>query len=75
MIVYELITLKMPYEGKNPMLVPKMVLDGEKPELPSLPRDYNTLAKLFDSCIAFNPESRPSIQKIKSTIALSLADC
>lgn len=72
MILYELLTMKMPYCGMNPMRIPMMVLQGQKPQPPELDESYNALVELYDSCVEFKPKSRPSVKTVKSTIANNL---
>lgn len=73
MVLYELLAMKMPYYGMNPMRIPMMVLQGQKPDPPNVGESYKSLVELYENCIEFKPKSRPSVKSVKSTIANALA--
>jgi len=75
MIIYELLTLQIPFSGENPMKIPMLVMQGQRPDLPTdLPSEYEILVNLYQQCSVQNPEERPLPTKIKTTLALCLAN-
>ena len=75
MIMYELITLQVPFHSYNPMRISMMVMQGSQPDLPTgMDESYTKLAALHTQCIAFKPEDRPLPSKIKSVVALAAAN-
>jgi len=75
MIIYELISLQIPFHDSNAMRIPMLVMQGKKPDLPDdLPKEYDPLITLFEQCSEKAPEARPLPAKLKTSIALSLAN-
>merc|ERR1712137_49005 len=75
MIIYELITRKMPFHDVNTMRVAMLVMQGQSPALPEdIDPSYEKLVTLHKQCISFKPEERPAPAKIKSIVALALAN-
>jgi len=72
MILYELLCLKMPYSGMNPMRIPMMVLQGQLPDPPEVDTTYSDIVKLYLKCVSFKPSKRPSVKNVKNTIATSM---
>ena len=75
MIIFELITLQAPFHNVNTMKVPMLVMQGKRPEIPDdISTNYSNLITLFEQCTSFKPEERPLPSKLKSVIALGLAN-
>jgi len=75
MIIYELITRKMPFHDINTMRIAMLVMQGQSPALPDdIDPSYEKLVTLHKQCISFKPEERPAPAKIKSIVALALAN-
>eukprot|EP01096_Ripella_sp_DP13-Kostka_P006777 TRINITY_DN2448_c0_g2_i1.p1 TRINITY_DN2448_c0_g2~~TRINITY_DN2448_c0_g2_i1.p1 ORF type:complete len:679 (+),score=288.18 TRINITY_DN2448_c0_g2_i1:138-2174(+) len=74
LIIYELLTLKVPYEETHPFAIPALVLEGKRPPLdPSLYDDsYSELIQIFLDCTNMNPDDRPSASSIKSRLIQTL---
>ena len=73
MVLYELLSQKIPYEDMNPMQVPLLVTQGKKPPLPSLGDEYSSLVELYERCTVFDPAKRPSSSSVKQTVSMLLA--
>lgn len=75
MILYELLTLQIPFHGENAMRIPMLVMQGNKPPIPDdLPSEYSPLLPLFEQCSAHEPGDRPQPSQLKKAVALSLAN-
>ena len=62
MIIYELLSLKAPYEGCSILEVSGKILGGERPPLPEgLNDSYFPFVELFMKCTEMQPEDRPDI--------------
>eukprot|EP00339_Tiarina_fusa_P006170 CAMPEP_0117013084 /NCGR_PEP_ID=MMETSP0472-20121206/10864_1 /TAXON_ID=693140 ORGANISM="Tiarina fusus, Strain LIS" /NCGR_SAMPLE_ID=MMETSP0472 /ASSEMBLY_ACC=CAM_ASM_000603 /LENGTH=261 /DNA_ID=CAMNT_0004716299 /DNA_START=104 /DNA_END=886 /DNA_ORIENTATION=+ len=60
MIIYELISLQIPFHDVNAMRIPMLVMKGTKPTVPEdLPKEYTPLVSLFEQCSANKPGDRP----------------
>ena len=68
MLLYELVTLKLPYEQVEPSDLISVVLDGEEVESMKIDKtdreQYWTLVELHHQCTSYNAEDRPSLRKI-----------
>eukprot|EP00005_Dracoamoeba_jomungandri_P001560 CAMPEP_0174262226 /NCGR_PEP_ID=MMETSP0439-20130205/12851_1 /TAXON_ID=0 /ORGANISM="Stereomyxa ramosa, Strain Chinc5" /LENGTH=556 /DNA_ID=CAMNT_0015346901 /DNA_START=15 /DNA_END=1685 /DNA_ORIENTATION=- len=68
-IVYELITLKRPYEDTPYYLVDTLVLKGQRPPIDKdLYEYYGPLINLFNDCTELNPDDRPTVGRIKEEL-------
>ena len=68
MIIFELLTLQMPYsEVKQNWKVSQLIIDGISPELPSHAEttQYQPLVTLFHKCTSRNPLNRPNASKLR----------
>jgi len=70
MVLYEILTLKLPFEDCPQFNVPDMVMKGIKPAIPSdtLDSSYNELIDLFIVCTSTDPALRPSTIEIKDKL-------
>jgi hypothetical protein len=58
-VMWEVLTRKIPYEGRNFMNVTMDVLEGRRPQIPlDCPKPYK---KLMKSCWRANPSKRPTM--------------
>merc|ERR1711916_292002 len=61
MVLYVLITLKMPFEDMNPLQSLRAIGNGEKPTMPDyIPQNFAPLTELYALCAATDPKQRPS---------------
>eukprot|EP01102_Stenamoeba_stenopodia_P011524 TRINITY_DN3552_c0_g2_i4.p1 TRINITY_DN3552_c0_g2~~TRINITY_DN3552_c0_g2_i4.p1 ORF type:complete len:873 (-),score=219.76 TRINITY_DN3552_c0_g2_i4:312-2930(-) len=77
MTIYEILTLSRPYNNVPPGLIPGIVCSGSRPALPDSianNMDYQVLVDLFHDCTRFEPEARPSLEKIKANLFLDSAN-
>ncbi len=70
LIIYELLTLKMPYEETHPFAIPALVLEGKRPPLEHhhFEDSFTDLIQLYLQCTSLNPEERPNASSIKSRL-------
>lgn len=62
-VLWELLTSKVPYEGVEDAMIPKLVVhENLRPEIP--PETSPELRMLISSCWAPDPKERPSFQQI-----------
>lgn len=62
-VLWELLTSKVPYEGIEELMIPKLVVHEQlRPEIP--PETPPELRMLICSCWASDPKERPSFQQI-----------
>jgi serine/threonine protein kinase/2',3'-cyclic-nucleotide 2'-phosphodiesterase (5'-nucleotidase family) len=61
-VMWEVLTRKIPYEGRNFMNITMDVLEGRRPQLPiDCPKTYK---KLMKSCWHADPAKRPTMAKV-----------
>jgi len=75
MVLYELLSLKLPYEGESSFRIPALVMKGQKPKLAdigNLDSSYRPLIHLYEKCASFEPETRPSTSEIKETLIVMM---
>lgn len=68
MVLYELLTLRMPYEDTPPFQVAALVIQGKKPVLPELNETYAGLVNLYERCTQFLPKDRPTAVELKEIL-------
>jgi len=61
MVLYELITLQIPYHETNLFDVKQQILSKILPPLKIVNNIYQPIVKLYQDCVQFDPSSRPSI--------------
>eukprot|EP01121_Diplochlamys_sp_Union-15-3_P019168 TRINITY_DN715_c0_g2_i3.p1 TRINITY_DN715_c0_g2~~TRINITY_DN715_c0_g2_i3.p1 ORF type:complete len:313 (+),score=53.55 TRINITY_DN715_c0_g2_i3:65-1003(+) len=67
MVLYELITLKQPYEDENPVNIPVLVVEGKRPTIPDdFLEEYDPLIQIFKKCTELDPDIRPDVSTIKA---------
>ena len=70
MILYELLTGKLPWEGMDPMQIYSAIKSNQRPPLPSgSPENYTPLESLINLCWATNPANRPTFDFIYNQFA------
>ncbi|KAL6073494.1 Ribonuclease inhibitor [Balamuthia mandrillaris] len=73
MIVYELMTLKRPFEDTPHYFVDAKVIQGQRPPLPDhLDPSLETVVDLFESCTEREPNNRPTLRELKEILISSL---
>jgi serine/threonine protein kinase len=69
MIIYELMTLRQPFDhvAHNFHIVPAILNERIQPEISAetMARYKSTLIPIYSQCIAYRPESRPTISQIR----------
>ena len=66
MVLWEILTQKTPYEGKNPIHVVRSIDAGVRPDIPaSTDPDF---AQLIKDCWAQSPDQRPTFDVILSRL-------
>ena len=68
MIIYELMTLKEPYEDEDAFDVPMMIQAGTRPQFPLKPDRYEHLKPLYESCTMKDPADRPDISELRTRL-------
>lgn len=66
-VLYELITLKQPYQKEKNLH--DIILKGNMPSYPPLPKKYDPLIALHKKCMSFEPNKRPSTKEIISVLS------
>jgi len=74
MILYELLTLKIPYYDVDYIRRQAIVLSGIPPNTSDIPEDYDPIVKIFLECIAFNPDNRPDAKTLRTKLTAELAN-
>ena len=69
-VIYEVVTLSLPYEGMSPISVMrKVAYEEEKLELEGeLVVQYPELLKVYNSCVQHNPNLRIGFKEIKKVL-------
>lgn len=71
MVIYELVTLKEPYEDEDIFEVPSIIQKGQRPVLPdTFNAEYKPLLDIFKACTVKAPESRPDIKEVREQLQL-----
>lgn len=71
MIMYELLSLKLPYhEYKKSWNIADAVMNGTLPNLPPLKTAYDPLVLVFRKCLSMTPHSRPNAGKLLASLRL-----
>ena len=73
MVLYELLTLKIPYEDLSPPQIPLYITQGKKPMMKEYGAEYDKLIHLYEDCIDYEPTRRPKIPDIKQNLVNILA--
>ena len=69
MMIYELLSLKTPYEEcENSFEITARILDGIRPELPPLDDCYSAYIEVFVNCTEKDPTLRPTAIELKEII-------
>jgi serine/threonine protein kinase len=65
MILYELITLMVPYEDEDFVKLNSLIPAGKLPSTDHIASDYDSLLAIFRECTQLDPSKRPEIKRIK----------
>lgn len=69
MIIYEFLTLKMPYEDENQYNLLNLKIKGTRPRLPpDMHPSYKPMIDLYERCTHVNPDERPDLFTIKEEL-------
>jgi serine/threonine protein kinase len=69
MILYELMTLKEPYEDEDKFEVATMISTGARPKMPgSLPSSYKPLVELYETLAVKDPKARPELRDVRDSL-------
>lgn len=64
-LLYEFVTLKLPWAGIPMLQTANLILSGAVPVTPpELPKQYEPFQGLWLACLKFEPQDRPSIEQI-----------
>jgi NIMA (never in mitosis gene a)-related kinase len=70
MIMFELLTLRKPFEGIAAAFVPAHILASGRPQLSKdLPDSYKPFIRLYEKCTQMDPHFRPGIADIKDELS------
>jgi len=73
MIIYEMMTLKRPYEDIRVNQISDLVEKGKLPYFPEeLDEKYSPLLTFCKKCLSLNPNDRPSVKRCKEILATLL---
>lgn len=69
MTLYELLTLKEPYEDEDKFEVATMISQGLRPKMPTgLPSSYNQLIELYETLTIKDPKARPELRDVRDNL-------
>mmetsp|Transcript_11391 Transcript_11391/g.17082 ORF Transcript_11391/g.17082 Transcript_11391/m.17082 type:complete len:457 (-) Transcript_11391:57-1427(-) len=68
MILYECITLKLPYHDVPLISVASKIMSGERPKMPKMDSEYDRLIQLFQACTERDSKRRPTPAQIKEAL-------
>lgn len=71
MVLFEMLSLQLPYSNVPPVLLPSVVCSGTRPALPdgvANNSEYAALVDLYQECTRQDPEQRPTVERIKMVI-------
>lgn len=69
MTMYELLTLKEPYEDEDKFEVATMIIAGTRPKMPSgLPPGYKQLIELYETLTVKDPKARPELRDVRDVL-------
>lgn len=71
MVIYELVTLKEPYEDEDIFEVASIIQSGQRPVIPDfLVADYKPLIDIIKACTVLKSENRPDIKDVREQLQL-----
>jgi len=77
MILYVMITLRQPFQGDRPYLIPDQILKGKIPEISAqqlaVDPSYEGFGAMYKQCCARIAPDRPSLVQLKAVLAQLLA--
>lgn len=68
MVLYELMTLKMPYEDEEASRLVGMIQEGRRPSLDKIPAGFGDLVTVFKACTMVEPEDRPEMTDVREKL-------
>eukprot|EP01122_Echinamoeba_exundans_P001021 TRINITY_DN1096_c0_g1_i3.p2 TRINITY_DN1096_c0_g1~~TRINITY_DN1096_c0_g1_i3.p2 ORF type:complete len:464 (-),score=52.45 TRINITY_DN1096_c0_g1_i3:2149-3540(-) len=69
MTLYELMTLKEPYEDEDKFEVATMISTGARPKMPaSMPSSYKPLMELYETLTVKDPKARPELRDVRDSL-------
>mmetsp|Transcript_1111 Transcript_1111/g.1262 ORF Transcript_1111/g.1262 Transcript_1111/m.1262 type:complete len:528 (+) Transcript_1111:42-1625(+) len=72
MILYELMTLRQPYEDEDWYNIPTLVSEGKRPQIPHEERfeeeGWSRLLAVYEKCTQLKPASRPDSTQLKEEL-------
>ena len=69
-VIYEMVTLSLPFFGIDPQDIRELVIEGTKPKFPRAPDMPDGLYDLMEACWAYVPEDRPETESIVREVGL-----
>merc|ERR1711934_373912 len=77
MVLYEMLSLKVPYEGDAPFVVSEKIINGERPTMPEFVSENQSLEPLVRPmyfCTSMIPECRPSPDQVLEMLEKMITD-
>lgn len=71
-VLYELLSLKRPYDDMPLLKISSAIMSGLRPTLPRLSDQYKPLIQIYEQCLTFTPEKRPTSSELKELVAKQL---
>jgi serine/threonine protein kinase len=69
MVIYELVTLKEPYEDEDIFEVATLIQSGQRPVIPeAVATEYKPILDIFMSCTQAKPDNRPDIKDVREQL-------
>jgi serine/threonine protein kinase len=68
MVLFELMTLKMPYEDEDSSRLVGMIAEGRRPSVDKIPASFAELISVFKVCTMLNPEERPEMSDVRERL-------
>eukprot|EP01094_Clydonella_sp_ATCC50884_P029183 TRINITY_DN9052_c0_g1_i1.p1 TRINITY_DN9052_c0_g1~~TRINITY_DN9052_c0_g1_i1.p1 ORF type:complete len:498 (-),score=169.99 TRINITY_DN9052_c0_g1_i1:197-1615(-) len=77
MVLYEMITLHVPYSGDAPFVVSEKIINGVRPELPEAINnsdEFAAVVRMMYFCTSMIPQCRPSPEQLLEMIEMLAGD-
>jgi serine/threonine protein kinase len=68
MILYELITLMVPYEDEDFSKLNTLIPSGTLPSTDHIATDYASLLQIFKDCTQLDPSKRPEVKRVREQL-------
>jgi len=71
MVLFEMMTLRRPFDDKNPLQLSDLSMEGESPTLPPEAEKQfgGGLISLWKRCLNVKPDQRPTVGECKEALA------